>query len=291
MRYPHFLHSEIPNASPEEAFFHVIPVPYERTTSFGKGAARGPSAILEASGQLEVWDGRGIPAEVGIHTGGPVKARTPERMAREVAARMRPVLRSGRVPVLLGGEHTVSVGAWEALKEVYGPGQVGIVQIDAHADLRDTYEGSRFSHACVMRRALDHGFSIFQAGVRSLSPGEVALRRELAGRQVFWKDAPELRRTGAPLALPPDFPSNVYLTIDVDGFDPSVVWETGTPEPGGLFWYEVLDFIERVAEAHTVVGFDVVELAPAKGSHVGAFVAARLVYQVMGIVFRHPPRR
>ncbi|AEJ60570.1 agmatinase [Spirochaeta thermophila DSM 6578] len=291
MRYPHFLYTEIPNSLASEAFFHVIPVPYERTTSFGKGAARGPSGILEASGQLEVWDGWGIPADAGIHTGGPVKVHTPERMVREVAARMRPALRSGSVPVLLGGEHTVSVGAWEALAERFGPGEVGIVQIDAHADLRDTYEGSRFSHACVMRRALDHGFRIFQAGVRSLSPEEVALRRELAGSQVFWQDAPELRKAGATLALPPDFPQNVYLTIDVDGFDPSVVWETGTPEPGGLFWYEVLDFIERVAEAHPIVGFDVVELAPAKGSHVGAFVAARLVYQVMGIVFRHLPRR
>ncbi len=278
-----FLASEYGQTAPDEAGFHVIPVPYEQTVSYGGGAANGPAAILKASQQLEIFDGKSCPGDVGIHTQDFVNVRgTPETVLERIAGRVACALDAKGIPVILGGEHTVSVGAFRALAACKTP--VGIVQFDAHADLRDTYEDSHYSHACVMHRALDMGFPICQIGVRSLSPGEHQLR--CSGRLLHF-DAEMIQRNGTQaIALPPDFPRNLYITFDVDCLDPSVLPATGTPEPGGLVWQQAMQILERLLPARTIIGFDVVELAPIPGLHFADFTAARLVYNFMGMINR-----
>jgi len=285
--YPSFLASEYRNGD-ESALFHVLPVPLERSVSYGGGTKRGPSAILKASSQLEVFDGWSTPGEEGIRTLPPVNCRgSVEKVLERISDATEGILARRSIPVLLGGEHTVSCGAFMALSRWYGneAGKIGIIQIDAHGDLRDSYEGSKYSHACVMRRGVDRGFPIFQLGIRSLSPEEIELRQELS---IPYRDGPEL--CSAPpvteVSLPAEFPKEIYLTIDVDGLDPSVIPGTGTPEPGGLGWYQTLSLIESIASQRKIIGFDCVELAPQRGSSISEFTAARLVYQVMGIISR-----
>jgi agmatinase len=293
MNYPPFLKSELTEEQKTRGLFHVIPVPFEESVSYGGGTATGPSAILEASSQLEVWDGRGIPAERGIVTLDPITESPAEAMIEASSTRVFEVLESGSVPVTLGGEHTVSVGPFKALEKwssLHGR-KVGIVQIDAHADLRDSYEGSPLSHACVMRRAFDYGFPLYQIGVRSLSPPEVEFRRRIREEdpgRLGWLDAADaVRGAVSSISLPDGFPELIYLTIDIDGFDPSLFPATGTPEPGGLLWYQCIDMIESIASSRSIIGFDLVELAPVEGRNVDAFAAARLIYEIMGIVERN----
>ena len=160
----------------------------------------------------------------------------------------------------------------------------GVVQFDAHADLRDQYEGNPLSHACVMRRIVEQEIPVFQLGVRSLSEAEAVFRRD---RAIPCCDAATLARPDAlPFQIPPDFPARIYLTFDVDAFDPAVLPGTGTPEPGGLFWYDALRLIDYVLQSRRLVGFDVVELAPIPGSHVSEFIAAKLVYRLMAAALR-----
>ena len=279
-----FLASELPVAEPESCLFHVLPVPLEATVSNAGGTARGPEAILAASDQLELWDGESVPAEAGIYTWPAVDiSGSPETVLGRVEAAVGGILDCNGLPVLLGGEHTVTYGALAALKKRFGT--FGIIQFDAHADLRDSYEGSPWSHACVMRRAVkDLGLPLAQFGVRAMCLDEVEARKE---HGVTFHDAASIARNGLPESLlPPDFPRQVYLTFDVDGLDPSIMPATGTPVPGGLGWYQSLDIAERTLSGRDVLGFDVVELAPVPGMHASDFAAARLAYALMGIVAR-----
>lgn len=301
---PRFLGSELPFLSPENCRFHIIPIPYEATVSYGGGTAEGPSAIIEASQQLEVWTGCSNPSEQGIYTWPAVDCRGD---AEEVLLRIGNAIAevhkiqedSGTVPgkahalpvpVLLGGEHSVTLGALRQLKKKHR--DFGVVQFDAHADLRDTYEGSRYSHACVMRRAVDDlGLPLFQIGVRSLSPEEVLFRKKknipcLDARQAGFpllQAHNEISSKTAPL-LPGSFPDKIFLTFDIDAFDASLMPATGTPEPGGLFWWDALNLIERAFAGRACIGFDVVELAPISHMHSPDYTAARLVYEIMGII-------
>jgi len=290
---PDFLASEFDPAPPERALFHVIPAPLEATASFGAGAAHGPAAILEASQQLETLcqhaDGStSAPGAMGIHTVFPVDCSLPlEAVVEDIEVAVGRALSTGAVPVLLGGEHTVTMGALRALAHRAKP--VGVIQFDAHADLRDTYQDTPYSHACVMRRALDLDLHIFQIGVRSLSPEEDALRREHAIPGMDAHDLHRLEAQGRPLPdplLPEDFPQDIYVTFDVDGLDPSVIPATGTPEPGGLSWWQAMDLLDAVAKGRRIVGLDVVELAPPLGPPYAAFAAARLAYNMMGVAAR-----
>ncbi|MBU1002620.1 MAG: agmatinase [Proteobacteria bacterium] len=280
---PLFLKDEIGDMPAAASLFHVIPVPWEATVSYGGGTALGPAAILGASSQLEVWDGHSIPAEKGIHTTAPVDCSgNPEAVLERIERATAAALAAHAVPVLLGGEHTVTLGALRALAAA---GPLGVIQFDAHADLRDTYEESPYSHACVMHRALDLGLPLFQIGIRSLSPAEVKLRRELSVPGIDGPDLP-LAPPREPL-LPSDFPDNVYVTFDVDGLDPSLMPATGTPEPGGLFWHQAMWLLEAIARERNIVGFDVVELAPIASLHSPQFICARLTYNLMGMITRN----
>jgi agmatinase len=282
---PAFLESEYAPVAPEKALFHVIPAPLERSVSYGAGCARGPAAILEASQQLEAWDGLSCPGRLGIHTAPPVDCGgTVEDALQRIEESVAAVLEHRALPVLLGGEHSVSLGALRAAKRRHGP--FGVIHIDAHADLRPRYQDSVYSHACVMHRALaDLDLRLAQFGVRELCPEETQIRRKFG---VHFHDAPALVRRGVPdEPLPGDFPRRVYLSFDVDGLDPSLIPATGTPVPGGLGWYEALDIVERCLSGREILGFDITELAPLPGLHAPDFAAARLTYHIMGIIERH----
>jgi len=279
--YLGFLESEIGRPSPETCLFHIVSAGYEHSVSYGTGTKNGPHAILKASQQLELFDGKSIPAERGIYTHPPlILDQSCEENLKLIEKKVSSILIKKRIPVLLGGEHTISVGAFRALAEM--DKTIGIVQIDAHADLRDSYEGNPFSHACVMKRAIDLNFSIAQFGVRSLSYEEHMFRKNNA---IFHIDAKTLSEKGIPHSILPDsFPQKIYITFDVDGLDPSIISSTGTPVPGGLLWYPALNLLKTIACSRTIVGFDVVELAPVEGHHASDFAAASLVYAMMGLI-------
>lgn len=267
----------------EASRFVVLPLPYEATTSYGKGTKLGPRAIIEASRNMELYDEEtGLePCEAGIHTTEELLFHdaAPAAMVQAVRDAVRHYLDQGKFVVALGGEHSLSYPCFEAHRAVHG--EIGVVQIDAHADLRDEYEGTPFNHACVMRRIVAASAGAAQVGIRSLSREEAEFLREEGTWPVLWaRDCQESDgwMDRALSGLPP----KVYLTVDVDGFDPSLVPCTGTPEPGGLAWYPVLRFLKRLCEERSVVGMDVMELAPDRLHFAADFLAARLIYKVLG---------
>tara|TARA_R110001592_G_scaffold363399_1_gene688111 strand:+ start:29296 stop:30171 length:876 start_codon:yes stop_codon:yes gene_type:complete len=284
-QYPHFLGSEIEQGNPSTSLFHVIPVPYERTVSYGGGTAKGPSAILDASWQLEIWDGKSTPCELGIYTHEVVDCEGEEATVIErIAAVTKEILTMGKMPVAIGGEHTVTGGVVKGLLDA-GITDFGVVQIDAHADLRDAYEGNPLSHASVMKRVVDLGIPLYQLGIRAFCKEEMAVREK---HGVLFQDADQLVPDNiTEIILPGDFPKKVFFTLDIDGMDPSVFPSTGTPVPGGLGWYQTLSLFESVARQREIIGFDLMEFAPIQGFHAYEFAAAQLIYKMMGIVQRN----
>ncbi len=281
----HFLASEYSPVEPEQAGFHIIPVPLEQSVSYGAGTASGPAALLEASQQLEAWEYGHAPGETGFYTAPPVDCGGPvEEVLERIEAATARAIACAALPVLLGGEHTVTLGALRALaKEAQRSGEpFGVVQFDAHADLRSAYEGSPYSHACVMHRAVaDLGLPLVQFAVRDFCREEAEVRK---AHNVTHYDAHFIARVGLPeLPLPEDFPRRVYITFDVDGLDSSIMPATGTPSPGGINWREAQYMLERWVAGRRVVGLDVVELAPIEGLHHADFTAAKLTHLIMGL--------
>ncbi len=276
-----FLSSEFPQSSAEDAHFHIIPVPMEQTVSYGGGTSNGPAEILEASYQLEAFDGKSYPGEQGIHTTPAVDCSGNALQCLEnIKKACLPVFHSGKIPILLGGEHSLTLAPIQALHSIRE--DFGVVQIDAHADLRNSYEDSPHSHACVMRRIHELGIPIFQIGVRNLCKEEIDYRAE---HNISFIDAREIYENGIPTnILPDDFPKNIYLTFDVDGLDASLMPATGTPEPGGLFWWQALEACENVTKGRTILGMDIVELAPQPQFHAASYTAAKLTYALIGMV-------
>ena len=229
--YPIFLGSELTHPQPENALFHVVPVPLEASVSYGGGTGLAPAAILAASWQLEAWDGKSIPLERGIFTHAPVDVGgDPAGVLDRIAEATQTIVEMGKVPVVLGGEHTVTYGVIKGLLAA-GMTDVGVVQVDAHGDLREAFEGNPFSHASVMKRIVDLGVPLFQLGVRAISTEEIEVRKQFGVRYL---DADVLvPQNVTSIELPRDFPSNVFFTLDTDGMDPSLFPSTGTPVPGG----------------------------------------------------------
>jgi agmatinase len=279
-----FLDGELsaPEQDPDTARFRVIPVPLERTVSYGAGTANGPAALLAASVELErLWRG-GEPCAQGIVTEPAVECDgdMPDVMAR-IADRTRAAVAGGRVPVVLGGEHSLSYGAVRGVAAAVD-GPIGIVQIDAHADLRTAYQGHRHSHASVMQLlAEEDGIAIAQYGIRAQSAEEVALRDQLGVMQ--WAAEALVSGNIHAVDLPADFPRLVYVSFDVDGLDPSVMPDTGTPVPGGLGYWQALHLVEHALRGRRLIGCDVVELAPRPGGVVSDFTAAQIAYALMAM--------
>lgn len=285
--YPIFLGSEFEHPNPADAWFHVLPVPYEASVSYGGGTAKGPAAILGASWQLETWDGKSSPCDRGIYTHPPVDVSgDADEVSDRIAAATKAIAR--KFPVILGGEHTVTYGVIKGLLDA-GLSDFGVVQIDAHADLRDAYEGNPYSHASVMKRIIDLNIPLFQLGIRAISPEEIELRKIYG---INYLDADILvPQNICSFELPEDFPPNVFFTLDTDGIDPSIFPSTGTPVPGGLGWYQTLSLFECVVKQRQIIGFDIMEFSPIPGFHAYEFAMAQLIYKLMGIVDRSSPKK
>lgn len=260
----------------------ILPFPYEVSTSFKGGCREGPLSIISASRFVELYDEE-LDAEVykvGIHTFPEIEYPLNNLYSpmREIKKRVKNILLDGKFPVVIGGEHSLTLGAVEGVREKYE--DISVIQLDAHCDLRNTYQSNKFSHASVMRRIREICPSVFQVGIRSFSREESNYLKEnkieiFSSREIniaYSKISPKLNK-------------NVFITVDVDVFDPSIVPAVGTPEPGGVSWYEVLSFLKPVFCNFNVVGFDVVELAPIPGNVVSDFLCAKLIYKLIGYKF------
>jgi len=272
---------------PEESVFEtsrfvILPVPYEETVTFLRGTCKGPKAIIDASQYLELYDEEfdGEPYRAGIHTLPEMAPeKEPQIMLEKLADRVAEIVSPKRTLVTLGGEHSITVGIIRGLREHYP--KLSVLFLDAHADLRGEFEGLKLSHACVARRVYEMA-PVVEVGVRSLSLEEAEfIKREklsiyyaselAAGR-------PTLKEVVGRLS------EIVYVSVDLDVFDPSLMPSVGTPEPGGLGWYETLELLRLVAERKRIIGFDVVELCPIEGLTAPNFLAAKLVYKLIGYI-------
>jgi agmatinase len=264
----------------------VLPVPYDGTTEWHSGSRNGPKSIIEASYYLE-WYDLELQKELygmGIHTLPELEStyESPEAMARHVYQATSSLLQSSKFIVMLGGEHSISVGAIRAHVEKY-PG-CSVLQLDAHTDLRDEYLGTRYGHACVMRR-VEELCPITQVGIRAISLEEKEHASQTGLKPFFLEDNT--------IPLPIDkiiqtLKDDVYISIDMDAFDPSIMSAVGTPEPGGILWNQALTLLRAVSQKKNIIGFDVVELCPDQGPASCAFLAAKLTYKLIGYAFdRH----
>jgi agmatinase len=265
----------------DESHIIIVPVPYDATSTYLRGADRGPAAILEASAALEFYDietGTEVHTR-GIHTLPPVNAGAdPSELTEAVYRKVAGILGENRFPVVIGGNHTVSIGAFRAASEAFAG--LTILQLDAHSDLRPVYEGSHLNHACAAARAREYA-PLVQVGIRSMAAEELpyvdAERIFYAHR--LWEDDTLYRKALDMLS------DNVWITLDLDVFDPSVMPSTGTPEPGGPDYRELLSFLRDVMEKRNVVGFDVVELCPSEANKAPDFLAAKVIYQMLSYRF------
>jgi agmatinase len=259
----------------------IVPVPYDETSTWMKGADKGPDAILDASVNLEFYDVE-TSSEAhlkGINTIAPIlEKETPEKLVKDVYDRIFSILSDKKFPVIIGGNHTVSIGAIKAFSEYFE--NLTILQLDAHADLRQVYEGSVFNHACTMARAREFA-PVIQVGIRSMSAEELPFveRDRIFFSHELYYDKSLYHRALDKLT------GNVYITIDLDVFDPSIMPSTGTPEPGGPPYFELLHFMRDVIKSRNVVGFDVVELCPSETNKSPDFIAAKIIYQLLSYKF------
>lgn len=266
------------------ARFAVLPIPYDATTSFGVGTREGPRAIITASQQVELYDehlGREC-WQAGVATLDPLEpdSRGPQQMVERVFRAARRVVADGKFLLGLGGEHSISSGLVRAVKTRHK--ELSVLQIDAHADLRDEFHGSPYSHASVMRRIHDLGVPAVAVGIRNYSKEEAQFIRK-AGKPIL---SAETCRTSASWIddAVSKLSSNVFVTIDIDGFDPAYAPGTGTPEPGGLDWYQVTALLAAVARRRKIVAADLVEVRPIPPNTVTEFLAAKLLYRLIGLV-------
>jgi agmatinase len=290
LRVPdNFLALEEPYSTFDGARVLVLPVPLEATVSYGGGTAAGPRAIIAASQQVELYDrehDRECALQYGVHTLPALDFAgvddDPGAAVDVIAAAVADAAGSGKLVVALGGEHTISAGVSRGLLDALG-GPLTVVQLDAHSDLRDSYDGTPFSHACVARRMLEDARveQVLQLGVRSVDLEEVQFARANQQRLRVWYAEDVHDRRWLDEFAERVRGRRVHLTIDVDGLDPSIVPATGTPEPDGLTWREALTIIRTTALAGSIAGIDCVELAPQPGLHHADFAVAKLLYKTM----------
>jgi agmatinase len=263
----------------------ILPVPYDETSTWMKGADKGPDAIMAASVNLEFYDieTNSEAHKHGIFTLEPLTEKSsPEALVNSVYNKVSSLLTEKKFPVLVGGNHTVSIGSINAFAKKTE--NFSVLQLDAHSDLRLSYEGSPFNHACAMARAREVA-PVVQVGIRSMSVEELAVadRERIFFSHNLYRDKSLYNKAINLLS------ENVYITIDLDVFDPSLIPSTGTPEPGGPEYFEIMHFLKDVVEQKNVVGFDVVELCPSPANKSSDFVAAKIIYQLLSYIFAHPP--
>lgn len=265
----------------DESKIIIVPVPYDATSTYIRGADRGPAAVIEASPALEFYDIEtgGEAHRQGIHTLDPViTGDDPEEVTEKVHSCLLKLFAEDRFPVVIGGNHTVSIGAFRAAAESFT--DLTILQLDAHSDLRPEYEGSPLNHACAMARARECA-PVVQVGIRSMAAEELqyADHGRIFYSHELWSDKSLYAKALKLLS------GNVYITIDLDVFDPSVMPSTGTPEPGGPDYRELMFFLRDVIRKRNVIGFDVVELCPSESNRAPDFMAAKIIYQLLSYRF------
>mgnify|MGYP001347708844 FL=1 len=281
-----FLKSELTKTEKNKNFskFHIIPVPLERTVSYGKGTHMGPQAIIDASNELERFTGKSEPCLVGIYTHPFLDCNKPiNKIIKEVEKITKYVSSKSKIPITLGGEHSITYGAVNGIfkgLQISNKAEIGIIQIDAHADLREKYDNEIHSHASVMYLLGQEKYKIAQCGVRALSLEEVNNQIKF---EIISFSVEEIRQNNR-IKLPDNFPKKIYVSFDLDGLDPSVMPATGTPVPGGLGFYDSLQLIENLIKDREVVGFDVVELSPIRDFLAYDFTAATIVYKIMELI-------
>jgi agmatinase len=265
----------------EKAKVVLIPVPYDGTSTWGKGADKGPEAFLQASENMEVYDIE-TATEVyrqGIYLADPVAEKSsPEALVKAVHSVTKDYIKRNKFVTLVGGEHSLSIGSIRAFNECFD--NLTVLQIDAHADLRESYNGSRFNHACALYEA-SQNTNLIQVGIRSMDALENTVMD--AEKTFFAHDMAKDDYWGDKVI--DLMGENVFITFDLDALDPSIMPSTGTPEPGGLFWYETLEFLRQVFEEKNVVGFDLVELCPNPHNPSSDFLAAKLYYKMLSYKF------
>ncbi len=259
----------------------LIPVPYDGTTTWIKGSDKGPKAIIDASVNLEMYD-IDTDSEVhklGIHTAEPVtEASSPEAMVDEVYTRVKALFKKKKFPVVIGGEHTVSIGAFKAASEQFS--DLTILQFDAHADMKDESNGTKYSQKTVMARASEMA-PVVQVGIRSMSAAE---REDIKPDCVFYAMQIYDQSTWM-YELLNKLSRNVYITIDLDVLNPSIMASTGTPEPGGMNWFDIINILKKISEQVNIVGFDITELVPNKENKAPDYLAAKLIYTMLTYKF------
>ncbi len=273
----------------KEAEAVILPIPYEATTTYGGGTREGPEALLKASRQVELWDEElnwDPSSAVRLATALPVTPEVsgPQAMLDKIRRLVQPWIAQGKLILAVGGEHTVTLALIQAAQTRYP--DLTVVALDAHADLRESYEGSKFSHACVLRRVYELGRPLTLLGLRSYSQEEYQLLR-VAPRLTVFKATDLDTTAGWEKALDHlrALPGPVYLTIDLDALDPGIMPGVGTPEPGGLNYYQVISIVETLALRGPVAGLDLVELAPIPGQRASEFTVARLLYKALGYIY------
>ena len=278
---PSFLGMEPENSAIHKAAFHLLPLPYEVTTSYMKGTKNGPKAFLEASEQVELWDEE-VDFEtwsLGIHTLPYfVPEPTPEASMKKLAAQVREMLPFGKPLFSIGGEHTLTGAIVPEFALKYK--DLSVLHIDAHADLRDEYHGTPLSHACALNPVMKTGVPLVQVGIRSVGPEEKHYTNQ-KNVTTFFAHATRDMKALIPQVLA-KLTKTVYITIDLDGFDTSVFPGVGTPQPGGIGWYEGLELFKAVIDSRKVVGVDLMELCPLQNNVISELHAAKLAYRLMG---------
>jgi agmatinase len=270
-------------ATLDKARFVVLPIPYERTTSYKKGTKYGPIAMIEASHQIELFDEelRTETWKAGVHTMAPVPLlERPADFFTSVANAVEPLVKMGKFLVSIGGEHAITEGPLSGVQRVHR--KLSVFHVDAHCDLRVSYEGSPYNHACAAQRMLNYCDKIVQVGIRSVSEDEHQFTNTKRVRTFLMHENRDVAAL-LPKVLE-ELTDTVYVSIDLDGFDPAVVPGVGTPQPGGLSWYEGLDLLRAVIREKNVVAADVVELCPLEETVISELAAAKLVYRMMGWV-------
>ncbi|GAC1696339.1 MAG: agmatinase [Ktedonobacteraceae bacterium] len=275
---------DAPHCNPETARVAIIPAPLEYSVCYMQGTHAGPQAILNASSQMELYDEEleCSPIEVGVYTLPLLNYDDQDHATalQTTGNAVREVLRRGQLPLTLGGEHSLSVPVIAAVREQYP--DLTVVHIDAHGDLRATYEGTPLSHASIERRVVEMGIPLLEIGIRSFSPEEAEFMRTKPDVAIVWA----YQMAHGTARIPWErLGKHTYVTIDLDAFDPAEMPAVGTPEPGGLNWYQVLDLFRTICQRTTVVGMDVVELCPMEGQTRADFLAAKLVYKMIGYRF------
>lgn len=275
---------DAPFCDPTTARITIIPAPLEYSVCYIKGTERGPQAILNASSQMELYDEEldCCPIEIGVFTRPALDYSGMDHAAalKATGEAVRHVLQYGQLPLILGGEHSLSSPSIAAVHNYYP--DLTVVHIDAHGDLRDEYEGTPLSHASIERRVVEMGIPLTEIGIRSFSPEEVEFMKTAPDVKIVWGHH---FAKGTAVIPWERLTKHTYVTIDLDALDPSEMPAVGTPEPGGLHWYQLLDLFREICRHTTVVGMDVVELCPMEGQTRADFLAAKLVYKMIGYRF------